>query len=189
MVDQCRFSDPGPGNDCCANCSGVGFTAPSKEDAPDSAAPGRALRSMQIGQNSIAPENLLPQLGQVRWGSALMLLIALQPQSEPNATPRSAEAARNRPGRSLTNCLSRSTSQLGVALILALQITFRNKIPSVACPAALPPQALPRLINEKGRRKPPVFPTFASLYQSEKSALDVLAPSPPLLLHPASQCA
>jgi len=46
---------------------------------------------MQTGQNSIAPENSLPQLGQVRWGSALMLLIALQPQPEPNATPRSAE--------------------------------------------------------------------------------------------------
>jgi hypothetical protein len=29
---------------------------------------------MQTGQNSIAPENSLPQLGQVRWGSALILL-------------------------------------------------------------------------------------------------------------------
>jgi hypothetical protein len=27
---------------------------------------------MQTGQNSIAPENSLPQLGQVRWGSVLM---------------------------------------------------------------------------------------------------------------------
>src|SRR5262245_41048057 len=33
---------------------------------------------MHTGQNSIAPENSLPQLGQVRWGSALMLLIAFQ---------------------------------------------------------------------------------------------------------------
>jgi len=27
---------------------------------------------MQTGQNSIAPENSLPQLGQVRWGSVFM---------------------------------------------------------------------------------------------------------------------
>ena len=46
---------------------------------------------MQTGQNSIAPENSLPQLGQVRWGSVLMDLTALQPQSEPKATPRSTE--------------------------------------------------------------------------------------------------
>jgi hypothetical protein len=37
------------------------------------------MRSMQTGQNSIAPENSLPQLGQARWGSALMALTALQP--------------------------------------------------------------------------------------------------------------
>jgi hypothetical protein len=36
------------------------------EDSPDSTPPARALRSMQTGQNSIAPENSLPQLGQVR---------------------------------------------------------------------------------------------------------------------------
>jgi hypothetical protein len=30
------------------------------------------LRSMQTGQNSIAPENSLPQSGQVRWCSVLM---------------------------------------------------------------------------------------------------------------------
>ena len=46
---------------------------------------------MQTGQNSIAPESSLPQLGQVRWGSVLMALTALQPQSEPKATPRSTE--------------------------------------------------------------------------------------------------
>jgi hypothetical protein len=44
---------------------------------------------MQTGQNSIAPENSLPQLGQVRWGSVLMALTALQPHSETKATPRS----------------------------------------------------------------------------------------------------
>jgi len=46
---------------------------------------------MQTGQNSIAPENSLPQLGQVRWGSVFMGLTALQPQSEPKAAPPSAE--------------------------------------------------------------------------------------------------
>jgi len=35
------------------------------------------LRSMQTGQISIAPENSLPQLGQVRCGSVLMDLIGL----------------------------------------------------------------------------------------------------------------
>jgi hypothetical protein len=32
-----------------------------------------ALRSKHTGQNSIAPENSLPQLGQVRWGSAVII--------------------------------------------------------------------------------------------------------------------
>src|SRR5580704_9825447 len=38
----------------------------------------RDLRSRQTGQNSIAPENSLPQIEQVRWGSALMHLAALR---------------------------------------------------------------------------------------------------------------
>jgi hypothetical protein len=46
---------------------------------------------MQTGQNSIAPENSLPQLGQMRWGSVLMGLTFLWPQSEPKATPSSTE--------------------------------------------------------------------------------------------------
>jgi hypothetical protein len=46
---------------------------------------------MQTGQNSIAPANSLPQLRQVRWRSALMVLTALQPQPEPKATQRSTE--------------------------------------------------------------------------------------------------
>jgi hypothetical protein len=41
---------------------------------------------MQTGQNSIAPENSLPQLGQVRWGSVLMVLTVLQPQTTPRST-------------------------------------------------------------------------------------------------------
>jgi hypothetical protein len=43
---------------------------------------------MQTGQNSIAPENPLPQLGQMRWDTVFMHLTALQPHSEPKATPR-----------------------------------------------------------------------------------------------------
>src|SRR6516162_9174015 len=66
--------------------------------------PARPLRSMQTGQNSIAPENSLPQLGQVRWGSVLMALTVLQPQSEPKATPRST--GRREIGQLLTNCSS-----------------------------------------------------------------------------------
>ena len=46
---------------------------------------------MQTGQNSIASENSLPQIGQMRWGSVFMDLTALWPQSEPKATPRSTE--------------------------------------------------------------------------------------------------
>src|ERR1700693_1713235 len=61
------------------------------EDSPDSTPRARALRSMHTGQNSIAPESSLPQLGQVRCGSVFMDLTALQPQSEPKATPRSTE--------------------------------------------------------------------------------------------------
>jgi hypothetical protein len=60
---------------------------------------------MQTGQNSIAPENSLPQLGQVRWGSVIMALTALQPHSEPKAThaPRSgAKAASMVPGKLLS---------------------------------------------------------------------------------------
>jgi len=33
----------------------------------------------------------LPQLGQVRWTSVLIVLAALQPQREPKVTPRSTE--------------------------------------------------------------------------------------------------
>jgi len=63
---------------------------PRDEDSPDSTPPARALRSMQTGQNSIASENSLPQLGQVRWGSALMDLPVLR-RSDPKTTPRSTE--------------------------------------------------------------------------------------------------
>src|SRR5206468_13084310 len=54
----------------------VGLTLPAEpEDSPDSTPPERPLRSMHTGQNSIASENSLPQLGQVRRGSVLMALL------------------------------------------------------------------------------------------------------------------
>jgi hypothetical protein len=43
---------------------------------------------MHTGQNSIAPENSLPQLGQVRWGSMLMILTALQPAEKARSHER-----------------------------------------------------------------------------------------------------
>ena len=59
---------------------------------------------MQTGQNSIAPENSLPQLGQVRLSSVFMGLTALQPQSEPKATQCSTEwceSGRHGPGQTV----------------------------------------------------------------------------------------
>jgi hypothetical protein len=52
------------------------------------------LRSIQTGQNSIAPENSLPQFRQVRWGSIFMGLTVLQPGPELKATPRSTGVVR-----------------------------------------------------------------------------------------------
>ena len=48
------------------------------EDSVDSIPPARALRSMQTGQNSIAPEISVPQIEQVRLGSVLMNLTVLR---------------------------------------------------------------------------------------------------------------
>src|SRR6478735_8166722 len=59
------------------------------EDSPDSTPPARPLRSMHTGQNSIAPETSLPQLGQVRWGSVLMDYPSFGRNPEP--TSRSIE--------------------------------------------------------------------------------------------------
>jgi hypothetical protein len=46
---------------------------------------------MQTGQNSIAPENSLSQIEQMRLSSVFIGLPVLLPQSEPKATPRSTE--------------------------------------------------------------------------------------------------
>jgi hypothetical protein len=59
---------------------------------------------MQTGQNSIAPENSLPQLGQVRWGSVLMGPSVHWPQFEQKATLCSNQRRLNRPARYLARC-------------------------------------------------------------------------------------
>jgi hypothetical protein len=64
-----------------SGCSLIAFS-----EVADSTRATSALLSMQTGQNCIASDNSLPQLGQVRWGSALMALSALQPQPESKAT-------------------------------------------------------------------------------------------------------
>jgi hypothetical protein len=46
---------------------------------------------MHTGQNFIARESSLPQLGQVCLSSVLMVLTTLQPQPESKATPRFTE--------------------------------------------------------------------------------------------------
>src|SRR6516165_9547630 len=83
---------------------------------------------MHTGQNSIAPENSLPQLGQVRWGSALMLLIALQSHPPPENNTTFHRLVRNRPAQLLAYCcfIAQAIANYGT---LAHQITFLNKIP------------------------------------------------------------
>jgi hypothetical protein len=84
---------------------------------------------MQTGQNSIAPENSLPQLGQVRWGGVFMDLTALQPQT----TPRSTE------WREIGKHRCRQTvvpfhKQLRVTLYYRLKSRFGTKfLPLVSC--------------------------------------------------------
>jgi hypothetical protein len=85
---------------------------------------------MHTGQNSIAPENSLPQLGQVRLGSVLMALPAVQPQPELKATPRSTERCEIGQHGSLANCCP-VPQAIGCSFILARHIMFRNKIPTV----------------------------------------------------------
>ena len=103
------------------------MAASSKEDSLDATAAARPLRSMQTGQNSIATKNSLPQLGQVRWDSALIGLTALQWRPEPKARQRSQEV-RNRPARILAN-YSPVPQATACSITLARQTTFRNKIP------------------------------------------------------------
>ena len=65
---------------------------------------------MQTGQNSIELENSLPQLGQVRLVSVLILLTALQRQPQPTATSHSHRVVR-KPASTASGILwSRCTS-------------------------------------------------------------------------------
>jgi hypothetical protein len=85
---------------------------------------------MHTGQNFIAPENSLPQLGQVRWNSVLMALTALQPQPEPKIKPRATEWCEiGRHGHWQTVVPFHKPK--ACSLTLAPQIEFRNKIPTV----------------------------------------------------------
>src|SRR5215831_8295435 len=80
MVDERGLSNTRPGNDCndidilVCPWFGTGLSVSSVEDPPDATPPPSPFRSKQTRQNSIAPENSLPQLGQVRWGWALIFL-------------------------------------------------------------------------------------------------------------------
>jgi hypothetical protein len=89
---------------------------------------------MHTGQNSIAPESSLPQLGQVRWDSVLMGLTVLQPQSEPKATARSndwCESAGTALGKLLSHCTSNCVC---LYTILARQTRLGTKfLPLVSC--------------------------------------------------------
>src|ERR1700756_3952023 len=78
---------------------------------------------MQTGQNSIVPENSLPQLGQVCLDSALMVLTVLQPKE----TPRSTEWCEI--GRPLANYCP-VPQAIACSFILACQMIFRKKIPA-----------------------------------------------------------
>ena len=90
----------------------IGLAVSSEtEDSPDSTPPARPLRSMQTGQNSIAPENSLPQLGQVRWGSMLMILTALQPTEKARSHERPETPAARRLAYLLSRCMSNRDSR------------------------------------------------------------------------------
>jgi hypothetical protein len=108
---------------------GIEWTASSKVDVPDSAAPARAPQSMQTGQNSIAPENSFPQLGQVRRGSALMFLNALQRKLPRKMTTLPPGLAQKQPARLLICCPSLARVD-ACSVILTRQIALRNKIPA-----------------------------------------------------------
>jgi hypothetical protein len=74
------------------------------EDSPDPRPPASSLRSMQTGQNSIAPENSLPQFGQVRWDSVLIVLTGLSAATSADSKATLHRVAQNRSARLLANC-------------------------------------------------------------------------------------
>jgi len=86
---------------------------------------------MHTGQNSIAPENSLPQLGQVRWGSALMLLNAFQSHLSAGNNTTLHRLVRNRLSTASCILLSLCTSNRVLRNTSALnriseQNTFRS---------------------------------------------------------------
>jgi hypothetical protein len=87
------------------------------------------LRSIQTGQNCIVPESSLPQLGQVRWNSVLIVLAALQLHAQPRARPGSAERREIGQHGPLVNYCP-IPQAIACSPILACQMTFRNKIPA-----------------------------------------------------------
>jgi hypothetical protein len=84
---------------------------------------------MQTGQNSIAPANSLPQLGQVRRDSVLMGLTVLRLRPQPTAKPRSPRVVRRRPAQPPANCCP-VPQAIACSVTLTRQTTFRNKIPA-----------------------------------------------------------
>src|SRR5262252_3038005 len=110
------------------------MVSPETEDSPDPLPPARPLRSRQTGQNSNAPENSLPQLGQVRWGSVLMALTALQSQRQPqqyHARTKWCEIGQHGPRQAVVPWHEQSR----LTVTVPRQITFRNKIPARSRPA------------------------------------------------------
>src|SRR5260221_4899151 len=85
---------------------------------------------MHTGQSSIAPESSLPQVGQVRWGSVLMVLTVLQPIcAESNTTLHGV--MRKRPAQ--PNCCS-GPQTIACSFILARQTRFGTQfLPFVSC--------------------------------------------------------
>jgi hypothetical protein len=81
---------------------------------------------MQTGQNSIAPENSLPQLGQVRWGFVFMDLPVLQSQPESKATPTSTECAKSGQHRPWQTVVPVPRA-IASSFRLARQITFSKQ--------------------------------------------------------------
>jgi hypothetical protein len=77
---------------------------------------------MQTGQNSIAPDNALPQIEQIRLSSVFMGLTALQLRSEPHHP--SADRGR-------------VPQELRVPLTITGKSMFRNKIPETLRPSCL----------------------------------------------------
>jgi hypothetical protein len=105
---------------------------------------------MHTGQNSIAPENSLPQLGQVRWGSVLMGLTVLPRRLKlrnEHGSPRQPAAARlgnHVPGAELLpiassteRCETRQRPLLARRSPASIVTPRRSTIESITCNRSL----------------------------------------------------